>query len=96
MAEKDNDFVEYRVLKPVFVNDTYVDPAVPHPLGGKRRKDGHVYVMAPRGLETKGTLELTRVGKAETPAPSPQGGGTSNPAGSSPQGGDSSGGTTGK
>jgi len=63
MADKEK--VEYRVLKPVFVNGTLCDPAVANPLGAERRGK-HVYVWADPGLE--GTaLELVKNGKKSAP-----------------------------
>jgi len=60
MAEK----VRYRVLKPVFVNDTYIDPKDPLAPGCERRgKD--CFVMAAPGLEGP-ALELAK-GKAPEP-----------------------------
>lgn len=41
--------VRYEVLAPVFVNDSYVDPKAPLPLGAER-KGGKVYVWAAPGL----------------------------------------------
>jgi hypothetical protein len=58
--------VEYRVLAPVYVNGSICDPAAANPLGGERRQDNKVYVMAPPGLE--GTA-LERTDGTKKPEP---------------------------
>ena len=65
MAEKTDDFVEYRVKKATFVNAVYVDPKADVPLGAVRRgKD--VIVRAAPGLEGE-ALELVKNGKKSAP-----------------------------
>ncbi len=64
MAEKTSEKVRYRVLKPVFVNDTFIDPKDPKAVGIERRGK-NVFVMAPPGLEGS-ALELAK-GKAAEP-----------------------------
>lgn len=66
MTEKKDEKVEYRVLKPVFVNDTYVDPKAT-PLIGAERRGKDVIVRAAPGLEGD-VLELVSGGKSKPPA----------------------------
>lgn len=64
--------VRYRVLKPTFVNDTFVDPSVREPAGAER-VGKNVFVMAPPGLEGP-ALELvkSRSSGRSTSAPGPE------------------------
>jgi hypothetical protein len=66
MSEKKDDLVEYRVKKPVFVNDTYVDPKG-HPLVGAERRGKDVIVRAAPGLEGE-ALEPAAGGKSRDAA----------------------------
>jgi hypothetical protein len=55
-SEKPEGKVRYRVLKPTFVNGTYVDPGAANPVGCERQGK-QFFVLAAPGLEG-GALEL--------------------------------------
>lgn len=59
----------YQVLKPVFVNAMLIDPRSPPPRGVEVI-DGHVFVLAPRGLASA-ALELVADAMAPTPKIAP-------------------------